>query len=343
MSNEPSTLTIEHTDEQGTTIDGTSRGDGTAEVLKTAGWRWSRTLGAWYIQRSRNTPPKRHAIARTVEALEAAGFTVAVSIDATPTDRDAVEARREADAVTRAERLDDRAERAEQAAQTSREAARAISDRIPLGQPILVGHHSEGRARRDAARLTGHMDASLEHAETARRVREAARTAAAAPGARHNPVTVANRLERLAASVRGDEQTLAELERIAGVAGERHSGQEGIDGQEGPGQPDSFYERLRVDNAAALAVTVRERLEATRADLAYWQDVRAQQLADGTATNYGRHNVATGDQVQVRGRWYPVLRANAKTVSVRGEFGARTTPWHEVQAHATADGGARQG
>lgn len=33
--------------------------------------------------------------------------------------------------------------------------ASAIASMIPLGQPILVGHHSERRHRRDAARITG--------------------------------------------------------------------------------------------------------------------------------------------------------------------------------------------
>jgi hypothetical protein len=32
-------LTITHTHAEGTLIDGTSRGDGTAEVLKANGWR----------------------------------------------------------------------------------------------------------------------------------------------------------------------------------------------------------------------------------------------------------------------------------------------------------------
>ena len=71
---------------------------------------------------------------------------------------------------------------------------------------------------------------------------------------------------------------------------------------------------------------------AHRADLAYWRAVRARQVADGTATDFGRHNVAAGDRVRVRDVWYPVVRANVKTVTVFGMFGPRTTPWQEVQA-----------
>jgi len=37
-------------------------------------------------------------------------------------------------------------------------AAARIADGIPFGQPILVGHHSERRARKDAARIRSGMD-----------------------------------------------------------------------------------------------------------------------------------------------------------------------------------------
>ena len=36
-------------------------------------------------------------------------------------------------------------------------AADSIAERFPMGQPILVGHHSEGRARRDQDRIATNM------------------------------------------------------------------------------------------------------------------------------------------------------------------------------------------
>lgn len=45
--------------------------------------------------------------------------------------------------------------------------ARRTADGIPFGQPILVGHHSEARARRDAQRIHDKMRASIEHADKA--------------------------------------------------------------------------------------------------------------------------------------------------------------------------------
>lgn len=76
----------------------------------------------------------------------------------------------------RADRLREWAEKRERKAEHDYQAARQIADRIPFGQPILVGHHSEGRARRDAARIDAGMRRSIEHAETAARMTARAAT-----------------------------------------------------------------------------------------------------------------------------------------------------------------------
>jgi DNA repair exonuclease SbcCD ATPase subunit len=82
---------------------------------------------------------------------------------------------------TRRERLERRAEkRAEWAESRAAKAERAhagvsrIADGIPFGQPILVGHHSEGRARADQARMHRGMDAAVEHSQMASRHEQAA-------------------------------------------------------------------------------------------------------------------------------------------------------------------------
>ena len=67
----------------------------------------------------------------------------------------------------KAERLRGWAESREQKAAAADAGARALAEHIPFGQPILVGHHSEGRARRDAARISGGFDRAREHAEKA--------------------------------------------------------------------------------------------------------------------------------------------------------------------------------
>lgn len=45
--------------------------------------------------------------------------------------------------------------------------ASAIADNIPLGQPILVGHHSERRARRDQERIHAGLSAGVESSRMA--------------------------------------------------------------------------------------------------------------------------------------------------------------------------------
>ncbi len=59
----------------------------------------------------------------------------------------------EARKAARIERMRARAGRLAGAAEGAYAAARRIADMIPMGQPILVGHHSEGRHRRDIGRM----------------------------------------------------------------------------------------------------------------------------------------------------------------------------------------------
>lgn len=52
-------------------------------------------------------------------------------------------------------------------AEHARAAVSAIADGIPLGQPILVGHHSERRARKDAERIENGMRRAVQMWDTA--------------------------------------------------------------------------------------------------------------------------------------------------------------------------------
>lgn len=77
-----SALTLRHTATEGTLCEGTSKGDGSAAVLRAQGFRWGgRHLAAWYIRGTAGHPPAMPRIERTAEALRAAGFEVAVDLD----------------------------------------------------------------------------------------------------------------------------------------------------------------------------------------------------------------------------------------------------------------------
>lgn len=62
----------------------------------------------------------------------------------------------------RAERYAELAEKNKARSEAAYASSRAIADMIPFGQPILVGHHSEARSRRDANRIHNYMSKSVE-------------------------------------------------------------------------------------------------------------------------------------------------------------------------------------
>jgi len=71
--------------------------------------------------------------------------------------------------MTRREQLEAKAEKRHEWAEKAHEksdqrfgAVARLADQIPLGQPILVGHHSEKHARRDAERIRGGMEKGVE-------------------------------------------------------------------------------------------------------------------------------------------------------------------------------------
>lgn len=74
----------------------------------------------------------------------------------------------------RAERLRQWADKRDARSAAAFGTAHTIADGIPLGQPILVGHHSEKRARRDQDRIHAGMRAGIDHADKAAAMRSRA-------------------------------------------------------------------------------------------------------------------------------------------------------------------------
>lgn len=85
----------------------------------------------------------------------------------------------EAHKAKRVERLESKADKAEAESQAQYERSRKIVEHIPLGQPILVGHHSERGHRRDLDRAAKAMDKSCAEAKRARDYRTKAEAAEA--------------------------------------------------------------------------------------------------------------------------------------------------------------------
>ena len=77
----------------------------------------------------------------------------------------------------RIERLNDAAQKAEAEAETLSNRAREMASIIPLGQPILVGHHSEKRDRNYRGKIERKQDAAYTAHEKAEYYRERAEAA----------------------------------------------------------------------------------------------------------------------------------------------------------------------
>lgn len=295
-------LTVSHTHATGTLIDGTRRGDGSAEVLKAVmnpytgragAWRWSRNLGSWYVARSRDTRANTALIEATQAALEAAGFAVAVEID--DTYRSVAEV--EADAVARQEdrvaALGAKADRSAAAADAAGHRARELADRMPLGQPILVGHHSEARMRKAYENIENASRASVAAYEEAKNAEAKAVAASQIQGA---GVTVA-----------GPHNRLPRVKQV-----ETHS-------------PAKGAHRERV-----LA-------EITRLEdqIGYWKGELAK-TAEAGAQMWDAATLEVGDRIRYWGGWDTVAKVNAKSVRLASRAGR--LPFDRIKAVTTSDG-----
>ncbi len=315
MSDETHTssdLVISHTAAERTLVAGTARGDGSAPVLKANAWWWSRNLGSWYVPRSRDAAPDTSRIETTATGLRDAGFTVTVTIDSGHRDTAQIEADRGMRQAERVANLGEAVQRRAEYAEHLEATASAMAAVIPFGQPVLVGHHSQARDTHHRERIATLSDRAVTARDELRDAQHRYTQAAAGTGARYSPVTVANRVERLAAAIRDVERRLAGYSHtFAGGYVETYPPAEG-------------------EHRARLLA----QLDRDQNHHAYWQTVRADQIASGTATGYTQDTVHRGDAVCIRGRWVEVVRTNRKTVSVTtGYDWTDTVPYAQIQRH----------
>lgn len=306
-------IEITHSAAEGSLARGTAKGDGSAPILKANGWRWSGSIAAWYQPQSRDREPRIQVLEHTRDQLAGAGLEAQLEIDFARRSTDDVERDREERAGYRADRLGKRAETAARVSEEADARSRQISAGIPFGQPILVGHHSESRHRRDLERIDRATRVAIDADQVARENERRAQLAASESARRRDPLQVARRI--------------ANLER------EERKLRRSIDG----------YTNTLGDIFKPAAGTYRDRLERelqTATDqLAYWRRVRHAQVDAGQATDYSQETIAKGDGVQYRGRWYEVVRANPKSVSVRSQVGGSwtdTLPYAELTGHRPA-------
>lgn len=294
------TIIITHTPAEGTLIEGSRKGDGVYEILfglrraRQGNWRYFRSLGQIGLGQSRDKPADTWAINKAAEALRADGFEVAIEVDDERT-RPFAEAEQD-----RYDRAEARAwHHKEQAGKTAGEAdarwrsERKILDGIPMGQPILVGHHSEGRHRRDLARADNHMRKALEAAN--RRDYHVGRAGAAESyeAGRKSLGTTLRRIDKLEASRR------RLLRYHDGTGNEMH----------GRHEPAAGERRERLDGEIA----------ALDEQIAYWRKHVADLEAAGVKV-WTRADFSKGDYACGPHGWYEVLRVNRVSVTVPDPF-----------------------
>lgn len=98
-------------------------------------------------------------------------------------------------------------------AEQASKAVDAIASHIPMGQPILVGHHSERRARRDAERIESNMRKAVKMWETAEYWKDRARGVISHANYKDKPGVRMRRIKGLGADLRKYQKEIETAER----------------------------------------------------------------------------------------------------------------------------------
>lgn len=293
---------IRHTHEDGTLVYGTSKGDGTAEILKAHRFRWFPSIKLWGIAQSRDHLAKRWQIQSAAEALRKAGFTVRVEIDDTPRDVTEVKADRAGRLDARYERLTAKAERSAAEGEARSARANQIAERFAGGQPILVGHHSERGARADQKRIDQNDQAAHEAFGKAERAAEAAAVVGKADAYRERPAVIIRRIAKTEAELRQTDHYINGTRPANDWRGAYGSDRKPASGD-------------WLESLTARKTFLEHQIAADRAALAEHETSGYVLLT--------RDSVHVGDTVTSAHWWdkpAKVVRVNAKTVSVETEY-----------------------
>lgn len=276
------TVEITHTPEDGTLLTGSRRGDGVWEVLRPLGWKPFSTIGCLGIPGMRDRVAPRARITTAKTALEAAGHTVTVNIDDTVRDRGTVLAAQADRLDDRADRLNDRAGQHAANADAAYRRSDQISGAFEGGQPILVGHSSERRARRDRDRMHDAMARSVAEDKAAHHIGQQAAVVGRQAERSIRPDVTARRLVKL-------RKELADLDRI--TAGR---------------EPVTDAQHEWVARAAQL-----------RDQIGYDQQQLDAAIAAGEWVLHTPKTVHIGDKVKCTGLgWGLIVKVNRTTVAV---------------------------
>jgi len=173
-------------------------------------------------------------------------------------------------------------------------AAKEISSYIPFGQPILVGHHSEGRHRRDLQRIDDNMRKSVEASDKAAYYADRLANAEyTAEGKKFkNAGYLVNRIKECDANIRTYERRLQ-------------------------GKMYSYSEPREISETERQRWTEKIAEEQDKRD---YMEYCLKQLAENGKTVWSKDLLKGMKYVKVKGRWHELVRANPTTVSTANDI-----------------------
>lgn len=208
-------------------------------------------------------------------------------------------------AAERAERYSNRAKAADNRSDTYHKRFQAILAPIPLGQPILVGHHSEKRHRKAISTAEKALGNAVTETKKADYYRNRAMAANNTASDKSVPF-MARRLKEAETELRRLRREIAEIDvKQDGATPEVH---------------------VRLENwRGKLSIMIREQEER----VGYWTNEIEAAGGIPFAPSVAKENsIAKGDYVYDGRCWCQVIRVNAKTVSAQcvESWGAHYTP-----------------
>jgi hypothetical protein len=242
---------------------------------------WSRSINGW-VSRCKGGLSRFYAS----EVLERNGFENRGTESERLSFIEQIEVKQER-AAERAERFEDRADNKERESTNLYNSAHKMADCIPFGQPILVGHYSEGRDRRFRDRISRTFERAFEAGDTAKYYARRAECArATADGAQYsNPRYLGNRIKETKAEI-------AVLENRLQGKFYHYSEPKPIDPE--------YAERL-----TALLDEQYEKME-------FYQHC----LETCGREIFSKETLKGKQAVKIRGRWEQIVKLNPTTVAV---------------------------